>query len=318
MDRVQNSYAIIAKKDLYRIRGVFLKVFVTVFIIIVLVLSLSFEVDKYALTLEDEAFNRALVSFGLAKGLNAVISLLQGTELSFTPIGVGLNFSVGEVLDPFNDMVERFSWIMLAATVSIGIQKIILTLSATIFMQVAFAVSISASLFLLWSKTIQIHSFTSFIFKSFLLLLVLRFSAIIFMLFVSLIHTSVLEVEYKQANKIVQETKIQLDSLNQQNQTLAREQKEDGFFSGLSSKYDAVFEKLNIEEKLHSLETSIDTASNNIITLITIFIVETILMPLLYFWLLLASIKYIFRFKLDTYLNKVLYNSQNKLNKGLI
>ena len=296
----------------------FLKVFVTVFIIIVLVLSLSFEVDKYALTLEDEAFNRALVSFGLAKGLNAVISLLQGTELSFTPIGVGLNFSVGEVLDPFNDMVERFSWIMLAATVSIGIQKIILTLSATIFMQVAFAVSISASLFLLWSKTIQIHSFTSFIFKSFLLLLVLRFSAIIFMLFVSLIHTSVLEVEYKQANKIVQETKIQLDSLNQQNQTLAREQKEDGFFSGLSSKYDAVFEKLNIEEKLHSLETSIDTASNNIITLITIFIVETILMPLLYFWLLLASIKYIFRFKLDTYLNKVLYNSQNKLNKGLI
>ena len=286
--------------------------------IIVLVLSLSFEVDKYALSLQDEAFNRALVSFGLAKGLNAVISLLQGTELSFTPIGVGLNFSVGEVLDPFNDMVERFSWIMLAATVSIGIQKIILTLSATLFMQVALTFSVGASLFLVWSKTIQLHSFTSFIFKSFLLLLVLRFSAIVFMLFVSLIHTSVLEVEYNQANKIVEQTKIQLDNLNQQNQTLAREQKEDGFFSGLSSKYDAVFEKLNIEEKLHSLETSIDTASNNIITLITIFILETILMPLLYFWLLLASIKYIFRLKLDTYLNKVLYNSQNKLNKGLI
>jgi len=295
-----------------------LKVFISVFMIIVLVLSLSFEVDKYALSLQDEAFNRALVSFGLAKGLNAVISLLQGTELSFTPIGVGLNFSVGEVLDPFNDMVERFSWIMLAATVSIGIQKIILTLSATLFMQVALTFSVGASLFLVWSKTIQLHSFTSFIFKSFLLLLVLRFSAIVFMLFVSLIHTSVLEVEYNQANKIVEQTKIQLDNLNQQNQTLAREQKEDGFFSGLSSKYDAVFEKLNIEEKLHSLETSIDTASNNIITLITIFILETILMPLLYFWLLLASIKYIFRLKLDTYLNKVLYNSQNKLNKGLI
>ncbi len=295
-----------------------MKVFISVFMIIVLVLSLSFEVDKYALSLQDEAFNRALVSFGLAKGLNAVISLLQGTELSFTPIGVGLNFSVGEVLDPFNDMVERFSWIMLAATVSIGIQKIILTLSATLFMQVALTFSVGASLFLVWSKTIQLHSFTSFIFKSFLLLLVLRFSAIVFMLFVSLIHTSVLEVEYNQANKIVEQTKIQLDNLNQQNQTLAREQKEDGFFSGLSSKYDAVFEKLNIEEKLHSLETSIDTASNNIITLITIFILETILMPLLYFWLLLASIKYIFRLKLDTYLNKVLYNSQNKLNKGLI
>lgn len=286
--------------------------------IIVLILSLSFEVDKLALSLQDEAFNRALVSFGLAKGLNAVISLLQGTELSFTPIGVGLNFSVGEVLDPFNDMVERFSWIMLAATVSIGIQKIILTLSATLFMQVAFIFSVGASLFLLWIKTIELHSFTSFIFKSFLLLLLLRFSAIIFMLFVSLIHTSVLEVEYKEANKIVQQTKIQLDSLNQENQTLAREQKEDGFFSGLSSKYDAVLEKLNIQQKLHALEASIDTASNNIITLITIFIVETILMPLLYFWLLLTSIKYIFRFEITPHLEKLLYNDQNKLNKGSV
>lgn len=295
-----------------------MKISVTLFMIIVLILSLSFEVDKLALSLQDEAFNRALVSFGLAKGLNAVISLLQGTELSFTPIGVGLNFSVGEVLDPFNDMVERFSWIMLAATVSIGIQKIILTLSATLFMQVAFIFSVGASLFLLWIKTIELHSFTSFIFKSFLLLLLLRFSAIIFMLFVSLIHTSVLEVEYKEANKIVQQTKIQLDSLNQENQTLAREQKEDGFFSGLSSKYDAVLEKLNIQQKLHALEASIDTASNNIITLITIFIVETILMPLLYFWLLLTSIKYIFRFEITPHLEKLLYNNQNKLNKGSV
>ncbi|SFV53372.1 hypothetical protein MNB_SM-4-127 [hydrothermal vent metagenome] len=47
MDRVQNSYVIIAKKYLYIIRGVLLKIFFTLF---------------------DESFNRALLSFALVKG----------------------------------------------------------------------------------------------------------------------------------------------------------------------------------------------------------------------------------------------------------
>ncbi|MDF1883997.1 hypothetical protein JHD49_08610 [Sulfurimonas sp. SAG-AH-194-C21] len=288
-----------------------MKIFITFFLMVVLILSLSLEVDELAIQLQDEAFNRALVSFGLAKGLNAVISLLQGTQLSFTPVGVGLNFSVGEILDPFNDMVERFSWIMLVATVSIGIQKIVLTLSATLFMQTALLISVSISLFLLWSKSIKFHALATFVTKSFLLLLLLRFSAIIFIYTISFMHTNVLALEYMQASEVVENTKIQLDKLNKEKQTLVKAQKKDGFFSGLSSKYSAVLEKLNISQQLQSLESSIDKASNNIITLITIFIVETVLMPLLYFWFLLTSIKYIFRFKFDIHLKKLLYNRIN-------
>ncbi|MDF1879320.1 hypothetical protein JHD46_06680 [Sulfurimonas sp. SAG-AH-194-C20] len=291
-----------------------MKIFITIFLIIVIVLSVSFEVDILAVKALDESFNRALLTFGLAKGLNAVISLLQGTELSFAPIGVGLNFSVGEILDPFNDMVERFSWIMLAATVSIGIQKIMLSLSGALFMQVALMLSVSFSLFLLWSKTLRFRSSITFVFKGFLLLLVLRFSAIVFTLLLSIMHTNVLQSDFTQASQIVQNTKIELDTLNEKNQVLAKEQKEDGFFSGLSSKYDTVLEKLNIAQQLQSLEGSIEKASNNIITLITVFIVETVLMPLLYLWFLINTIKYIFRLEFDTHLKKVLYNEIN-LNK---
>ena len=100
-----------------------MKIFTTVLIFVALALSFTFALDENAMKLQNEAFDRALVSFGLAKGLNAVISLIQGTQLSFAPVGVGVSFSVGEALDPFNDIVERFSWIMLAATVSLGIQK---------------------------------------------------------------------------------------------------------------------------------------------------------------------------------------------------
>lgn len=98
-----------------------MKLFMTFLLILGAVLSLMIEIDQSALKLQDEAFTRAMVSFGLAKTLNVLISLVQGTQLTLTPAGVGVSLSVGEVLDPFNDMVERFSWVMLFATVSLGI-----------------------------------------------------------------------------------------------------------------------------------------------------------------------------------------------------
>lgn len=74
----------------------------------------------------DAGFNRALVSFGIAKGLNMVISLLQSTQFSAQPLGVGIAISPGELLDPINDLVEQFSNVMLLATVAFGIQKILI------------------------------------------------------------------------------------------------------------------------------------------------------------------------------------------------
>lgn len=151
-----------------------MKVFISVIFVILLILNLGFEVDKGALKVQEEAFNRAMIAFGLAKGLNAIVSLLQGTELSFTPVGIGLNFSVGEVLDPFNDMVERFSWVMLGASVSLGIQKILLTLSAKVFLKTIFTISIVVSIFLLWNKKFQSSQYLVYSLKFFLLFLILR------------------------------------------------------------------------------------------------------------------------------------------------
>ena len=78
----------------------------------------------------DTAFKRALLGFAVARGLNGVISVAQGTEVAIQPAGVGVSFTPGEILDPVNDLVERFSWIMLLATSSLGVQKVLLSMSA--------------------------------------------------------------------------------------------------------------------------------------------------------------------------------------------
>lgn len=61
----------------------------------------------------------------MARGLNAVVSVAQGTELSIEPVGVGVTLAPGEILDPLNDLIEQVSTVLLIASASIGIQKIV-------------------------------------------------------------------------------------------------------------------------------------------------------------------------------------------------
>ena len=78
----------------------------------------------------DAGLKRALASFATARALNAVISVAQGTEVAVQPAGVGVTFTPGQVLDPINDLVEQFSTLMLAASVSFGVQRALIVAGA--------------------------------------------------------------------------------------------------------------------------------------------------------------------------------------------
>ncbi len=74
----------------------------------------------------NEMLKVTLTVYALARGLNALISVVQGTELAIEPMGVGLTLTPGQILDPLNDLIEQVSLILLMASASIGIQKILL------------------------------------------------------------------------------------------------------------------------------------------------------------------------------------------------
>ena len=84
---------------------------------IIIALALSYTLDVKGKELVDKSFTESVVVFGSAKALNAVISLAQGTELDLPFVTV----AIGEVLDPINDLIEQFSFVMLASMVSLGI-----------------------------------------------------------------------------------------------------------------------------------------------------------------------------------------------------
>lgn len=92
------------------------KISILILSIFIIFASSSVVVNESAKDVIDRSFNQALIVFGSAKALNAVISLAQGTEINLPFVVV----AIGEVLDPINDLVEQFSLIMLASLVSLG------------------------------------------------------------------------------------------------------------------------------------------------------------------------------------------------------
>ena len=88
-----------------------------------LYLSHSCHLKDLATAIMTRHLKKAIATFAIAKTLNASISFLQGTEIEGSLVFASATFSVGEILDPLNDLVERFSWIMLASAVALGIEK---------------------------------------------------------------------------------------------------------------------------------------------------------------------------------------------------
>ena len=77
----------------------------------------------------DAGLKRALVSFASARAISGVISVLQGTQIDIMPAGIGATFAPGQVLAPINELVKHFSDLMLVASVSFGIQKVLIAMS---------------------------------------------------------------------------------------------------------------------------------------------------------------------------------------------
>lgn len=82
------------------------------------------------------------IIYGTARGINALVSALQGTELDMWLV----TFSIGELLDPVNDVIERFSAVMTVAITSLVIQRLILVIVSDQTFTIALTALAAASL----------------------------------------------------------------------------------------------------------------------------------------------------------------------------
>src|SRR6187551_1664301 len=125
------------------------RIAIAIFAVIPVLAALGGLLDEPSRRYAEAALSRSLVTFAIARTLDGAISVAQGTEVAVEPGGVGVNFALGEALDPINDLVERFSAAMLIATSSLALQGVLLEMArwwvanlalliATVFALVAF------------------------------------------------------------------------------------------------------------------------------------------------------------------------------------
>ncbi|MEA3372802.1 MAG: hypothetical protein U9Q62_03820 [Campylobacterota bacterium] len=251
----------------------------------------------------DSSFTQAMVVFGTAKALNGVISLAQGTEVG--PPGVTV--SIGEVLDPINDLVEQFSWIMLASMTSLGIQKILMNIVTGTLFDFLFVATLLILNIWLFYRFKNDNQTRDLFFKLAIVLVFLRFSIPMMAIINEYTYTNFVQQEYniqELGDNITIISKNVRDINNESlpgSESYKAEQSQNNksmwdLISSTYSEYTKIFQSEFYKKKIDRYQQAAEKASEHIIQLIIAFVFQTIFFPLIFLFLLYQLIRKVFAF----------------------
>lgn len=273
-------------------------------VVLIAVVALSWlkPLDATAECQVDEGFKRAVASFAVARVLNGVISVAQGTEISIAPGGMGANLAPGEILDPVNDLVEQFSELMLIASVVFGIMKVLLGIGS----YWVFSAILSGAA-LVWAALKLSGRLPPLLLTKFLLVLFfVRFSVPLIAVGGDFLFQQFLAQKFDESQLAIENNKDQLAALQpmadaapvvapaQPSISPPAESRNlwDIIKSALheaGSKIEQVQYKLDPGSYLDQLRTLTSQIVDHIINLIVVFVLQTIVIPLALIWALYRS-----------------------------
>lgn len=269
------------------------KLLLTLAIGLMVVLSATSAMTNLSEDYLDGAFKRALIGFAIARGLNGVISVAQGTEFDITPAGVGVSLAPGEILDPINDLVERFSWIMLLSSSAIGVQKVLLSMSAWQGLSLAVAIVGILLILMQWVKKLESGWSQNLMLRIFTLLLILRFMMPMVSLANEWVYRTFLQENYQNSSEQLEIAKNRISSINQEVMT-EQDPTDGGIVNRAKDLYRSALKRLNFEKRLEDYKAAAESISENTISLIVVFLMQTIMFPLLFLWMVYILMKRVF------------------------
>ncbi len=260
----------------------------------VMLLATPFEeADQHASKGLNDAFQRALITFGVARGLNALISVVQGTEVAIEPAGVGVILTPGQVLDPVNDLIERFSWVMLLSSTALGFQKVLLVMSGWLPLQIVVMVGLAAGIWLVLVPAALARPWRRVAFRAITFLVLLRFSIPLVALSNELIYQGFLEQQYEQSFAALDEAREGFEQKQAQAQAQAQDQAkatqvspatQTSLLNKLKAWAGSTGESLNVSRRVDDYKQRLASISEHIIQLAVVFLLQTVIFPLLLFW----------------------------------
>ena len=277
------------------------KIILTVFLILLAFFSVSklfdaFSFDTFGEKYTEEGFTRSLAAFGIAKGLNGLISVVQGTEVAVEPIGVGVILTPGQILDPVNDLIERFSWVMLICTTSLGIQSVLLTMFSSFYFSIAVAATLVLIALFIWNNKTTSTKLKNILYRFAAFLIILRFFIPLMAITNEGLYKAFLEPTYIESKSQLEQSNTTIANLSD-NQKINNEAIDKSWYEVMSSSIDSAMDSINVDKYYQQLKAEADNLTGHIIDLIIVFTMQTILFPLIFIWLSMKLIKANFSFR---------------------
>jgi len=259
----------------------------------------------------DEAAERALQAFAVARGINAVISVIQDVEIGFT-FGLAATLSPGEILDPVNDLVERFSLAMLVASALLWTLRLTAGLLLDPLLAWCALALYLAGVALLSCRRPWLRAGGALGVRAALLTLVLAAYAFLVPLVINLVHgTAFVSAEYEAAAGAIGGARDQLETMNLEMETeLPAEPGETecegvaGCLESLGGSVSTLTRKLGdysalgqrYQGYIDEATALADRISRQVVVQIAVFVLETLVIPLAGLWLAGLAIRGLVRF----------------------
>jgi hypothetical protein len=223
----------------------------------------------------DAGFSRALASFATARALNAIISVAQGTDVSIEPAGVGVKLAPGQILHPVNELVGQFAELMLAASVAFGAMKVLIAIGG----HWGVSVLLSAIAVVWLAFRLAERDAPGWLASALLLLLLARFAVPLATVASDAVFEQFLSKDYAASQTAIDGNAVQLASLSP---PAKQADTETGIIERMkgwwSQNTDAV------GSRLERLKQSAGQVTEHIIKLIVVFLMQTVVVPLLLLW----------------------------------
>lgn len=258
-------------------------------IVLLVVIALSTVIDRTAHEAINQSLSSALITFGTASLLDSLISMFKSVELS---IGFA-SFDVGQMLNSISDMLDLFKHTMALALASLSLQKFLLVTMSSKLFNFLILLSGGALLLTLWVPPLSLYRSKAT--QTFKVLIIIRFSVIASVslslgadhLFIS---DSIKENE-SQATELSQSISQKMEVLTSLSENTPNNESDSGFIVGMSQKWNNVKSTVSGPSYLITdVLDSIDSAMIKFINLMMLFVLKTIILPLLF---LLAFKKFV-------------------------
>ena len=244
-------------------------------------------VDRHATRQVESALERALAAYALARVANGVISVIQESRLNVSPGGVGMELAGGQILDPLNDLIERFSWIMLVALASLGVQRFLIDISPWLGIEILGSLGLLLWLAGLWLRRWLPRDLCGLGKTLLCLALVVRFAVPLVATLNEAVYRQFLAQRYSTATQAIEQDTTQLRQLEQ----LPAVTDDDRWWEKLRSHLQQAGQILDLKQLYSWLEERSTAMIDHFLNLLVVFLLNSVLLPLAFLWAVLRLFK---------------------------